>query len=429
MAPSHRLIETHPMPAGGQLWLAYDFARGSGEQDIFQRPLGPAGPGGAGNAFRHDLVRVMFNLPNGFLAYAAYDADGRRVDVVPQALERPEGTGHVQSRSGASCIGCHSAGPFAVRDELRSRLQAAGAKELLEALRPVLREEDELKSLFQAESLRFRNALIRGGVDPDLWIAGLEPVTALMHRYDRDVSLSRVAADFGLPAGEFGARLSSHTGPAHELAMRLRQGLLRRAEVAALFAGLTGEETAGAAAPARDLPAAQRADLVVLSDRTVYKVGDLASFSARASADCRLTLISVNRMGKAIVLFPNEFEQDNLLIAGRELRVPGPKAPYQLRLKERGQETLIGVCTQTAKVADGIQPDYERQRFTILGDWRNFVRAALEEEAAERLNPEKDKDKDKRKKKSRARPSDTAQPPRSGKPEVQTRTAIRYTVE
>lgn len=423
-----RLVETHPLATGGRLWLAYELAGTADDRDIFKRPLGPGGTLGATEPFRHDIVRLMFSLPNGFLAYAVYDAGGKRLDVVPAGLEKLEAVGYAASRSGSSCVACHTSGPFAVKDELRARLQSAGAKDLLQALAGVLRNEDELKTLFDEEVQRFRSAMGRSGSEPELRILGLEPVTALRQSYERNVSLARAAAEFGSQPAEFRATLAAHSGPARELALRLQQGVLRRPELATLLAGLMGEAApSGPLTPAADAAVPGPVDLVLLADRGTYKVGDLATFTARASADCRLTLISVNKAGKGIVLFPNEFEQDNLLTGEREVRVPGPKAPYQLRLKERGSETLIGVCTQSAKVADGIQPDYEKQRFTILGDWRNFIHSALEEEAAERLNPERDKD-NKRKRRTRAR-SEPSEPPRPRTPDVQTRAAIRYTVE
>ena len=46
---------------------------------------------------------------------------------------------------------------------------------------------------------------------------------------------------------------------------------------------------------------------------------------------------------------PNDFEQDNLVSGGRILQVPSEKSPYQLRLKEKGTETLAAMCSNTIR--------------------------------------------------------------------------------
>jgi hypothetical protein len=158
-------------------------------------------------------------------------------------------------------------------------------------------------------------------------------------------------------------------------------------------------------------------DLMIRSDKEAYASGDLVTFFARANADCHLTLIGVDGMGMATVLFPNEFEQNNLLQAGQELRVPGEHASYQFRAKEKGRETLVGVCTVGAKIADGIRQDYERQWFTTLGDWRMFLKRALTGGSPE---PRRGR----RKGRGRAE-AKSAEPVR---PEHHARTAITYEV-
>jgi len=442
----HRVIEMHPLVTGGMLWFAHDFTGTIDQRDVFQHPLGARGTPGVADPFRQDATRMMFNLPNGFLAYAVFDAEGHSIPMVPAGIDRPEVGGFGAGAAGSSCIACHVSGPVAVKDDLRRRLTAAGtpaSKSLLDQLQTVMRSEGELDSVFDDEAYRFRRALIRAGVDPDLRIGGLEPVAALRRYFERAVSVTAAAAEYGLPEARFRTLLARLSGPMRDAAIRLQQGLLPRSEVGALFAALQGVDHAPT--PPREVPpsaaasaghtavAPPRVELQVLTDRTSYKVGELATFRVRASGECRLTLTSVNKAGKAIVLFPNEFEQENAMQPGRELIVPGPNAPYQFRLKDPGIETLVAVCTQYGRIADGIQADYEKQRFTILGDWRNFLHTALEDEAAERANPDKG-DKSENGRRRRNGGASTKKPApnealRSGKPDPQTRTAIQYRVE
>ena len=84
------------------------------------------------------------------------------------------------------------------------------------------------------------------------------------------------------------------------------------------------------------------------------------------------------------MLFPNEFEPDNFLRGGASITIPVQSATYQLRVKEPGTESVAGVCSAQRRRLTGVLPDYERQRFTVLGNWRLFLSTAdsLETEMA-----------------------------------------------
>jgi hypothetical protein len=85
----NRLIERHPgSPAG--LWLVYDFATSTGEQNIFQRPLGPKSATSAPLAFQPDEIRALLELPNGFYAFALFDAGQNAVNSVAGGIEQRE---------------------------------------------------------------------------------------------------------------------------------------------------------------------------------------------------------------------------------------------------------------------------------------------------------------------------------------------------
>jgi hypothetical protein len=160
-------------------------------------------------------------------------------------------------------------------------------------------------------------------------------------------------------------------------------------------------------------------DLFIRSDKDTYTSGDLITFFVRATAECHLTLIIVDTRGIATVLFPNEMEQNNLLPVGQELRVPGQRAPYQFRARDNGRETLVGICTVGAKIADGIRQDYERQRFTTLGNWRLFLKRVLAGESPGSCGGGRRK----------MRRKAEAQPEGRLRPEHHVRTAITYEVQ
>ncbi len=212
-------------------------------------------------------------------------------------------------------------------------------------------------------------------------VAGLDAVTALAAEYLRDVPLERAAAEAGALAAKFDVRLASVKGDTAALAHRLRQGPLPRAEWQALRANLDDAKGLAeqAASPGGPMSGALRVSL--WSEATAFKQGDLLTVNAQATADCYLTIIAVEPNGQATVLFPNDFEQDNRLTAGRAISVPASGAQYLLRLDKPGSQGLVGICHANAKRPEGIGHDFERQRFTSLGDWRAFLATSNEKEA------------------------------------------------
>jgi hypothetical protein len=67
------------------------------------------------------------------------------------------------------------------------------------------------------------------------------------------------------------------------------------------------------------------------------------------------------------------------------LKVPRADAGYRLRLNDKGIERIVALCnTATSGAVDGIRHDFERQRFTELGDYRAFLARALTPQAEPR---------------------------------------------
>jgi hypothetical protein len=164
-------------------------------------------------------------------------------------------------------------------------------------------------------------------------------------------------------------------------------------------------------------------ELVLRTDRETYTVGDTPSYTARASEDCYLTLINVDPDRSAVVLFPNEFQQDNKLKAGEELTLPLPESPYRFRLAKAGSEMLVGTCTASSRPPPGIRHDFERQRFTIVGDWDQH----LADVASGRATAEPPPRTARRGRGKRQQPP-KEEPERQVLPDWQVRTEITYEV-
>ncbi len=128
-----------------------------------------------------------------------------------------------------------------------------------------------------------------------------------------------------------------------------------------------------AAATSASEPFVWPLSLTLSTDRANYTAGDLITVAVVPDAACDLTLISIDSEGFASVLFPNEFEPDNQLNAGAPITIPRLNAAYQLRVKRPGIEALLGICSPPGTRPRGIAADYERYRFTLLGNWADFT--------------------------------------------------------
>ena len=398
----NRLAERHAGAVGG-FWLIYDFATSSNEQDVFARPHGPKATPYSKTPFRPDQVRTIFTLPNGFQAFALFDAAGNRLDRVLAGIEKPftgdqAATNEPGTTVGVQCFACHVDAIQGLKDRFRTyaifepSVMANGVR--VTAL-PYFPSESEMSLLISGDNERYHNALRAAGIDPNLRIGGDEIVTALARRYQRASGFDSALAEIGLPRDAFLSWLSSASGPAAPLARRLQHGALPRADLERLFTFIKGlDEPNANAAPQsgsqsggflRDVQT--EIGLSVWLDTARPAAGELVGIKAEADTDCYLTIISVDEDRKATVLFPNDFEPDNLLAAGKIVSIPNPTAPYQLRFKSGVAETLLARCSTSPEPPMGIEHDFERQRFTLLGNWEVFIRDTLATEAELRADP------------------------------------------
>lgn len=393
----NRLAERHPGARGG-FWLIYDFAASVGDQDLFERPLGPKVSALTRTPFKPDSQRVLFLLPNGFPAYALYDASGARLDRVLPGVDKPiyAGAAEAPETAGTGCFSCHASGVRAVRDDYRGKVASidpgAPGKEAREAALALAASDGEMLLLSNADNDRYRNALVAAGIDPSLTLGGEEIVTGLSRRYEQGTDFEGAATELELDPATFEAALSKATGTTATIARRLQQSRRPRSEIDELFAYLKGaaKPADAAKAPQAQAPVAGGAiALDMWTDKPRPALGDLISVNIESNTDCYLTVTNVDAAGKATVIFPNDFEPDNLVSAGKTFRVPGAEAPYQLRRKEQGRELIVAQCSTSSAPPTGVEHEFSRQRFTILGNWENFVEDALLTEADLRKNPEK----------------------------------------
>lgn len=395
----NRLVERHAA-LHGPMWLTYDFATSSGAQDLLTHPLGPKATPTIKAPFKPDEIRTIFALPNGFLGYGVFDNAGNRVDRVLPGIEK-EYAGTESNAlepvtpAGSKCFSCHVSGIRSAKDDFRPSLTAATAAplppDISERALAMHASDSETALLMSGDNDRYREALDLAKINPDLRVAGEEIVASLARQYRGGSDFKSAVADAGLDRDTFMKTLSVTQGPAAALARRLQQGVLPRSDLDRLFALLSGidkpQAPKGTGGFLRDVKS--EIGLSVWIDKLLPNKGDLVTIRTEADTDCYLTLISIDAEGKATVIFPNDFEKENLIHAGATVRVPGVDAPYQLRFKADGTETLIGRCSTSPNPPTGIEHDYVRQRFTVLGNWENFIEDTLVTEFELRRNPEK----------------------------------------
>ena len=400
----NRLAERH---AGGRgaFWLIYDFATSTGDQDLFEHPLGPKATVTVKTPFRPDQIRAAFALPNGFFAYALFDGAGNRIDRALPGVEKPYAGFEIASvepltKVGANCFSCHASGirskkddfrPFATNTTPSPSPGVLPPKDISDQALAMYSIDSETALLSSGDNDRYHAALTAVKIEPSRTVKGEEIVSALANHYRGGSDLKAAVAEAGVDREAFLKVLAEAKGPTAPLARRMQQGILSRADLDRLFAQLKGinvpEQTQGSGGFLRDTKS--EIGLSVWLDQPRPAANDLVIVNAEADTDCYVTVVSVGADGKATVLFPNDFEPDNLLSAGKTTRIPGPDAPYQLRFKADGTETLLSRCSTSPVPPTGIEHDFERQRFSLLGNWENFIQDTLITEAELRRNPEK----------------------------------------
>lgn len=378
IARGSRLLQRSAF-ANGAFWTTFEYAPTTGRPDVFEAPGGP----GARGAPRPDGSLVMFSLPSGFNAFFMANGDGIRLNEMPHSVLRNDTHPGRRVSVGSRCLSCHAQGPRGATDDMRARVlgDTAVPRDIREKVLALHATDDEGKKLFAEDVGRVNGAVAEAGGVPGATLDGVDPVSALTDRYERDVTLEAMAAELDVTVPSLAALAGKAKGIAGDLIDRLVHGPVPRRHVEAGTASLAAILRSGSVPPLEQVPIAALDSsgddpmprLALKTGPAGFKVGEALTISARASEGCYLTLINVDRNGRGTVVFPNDFEQNNYLDPAKEIRVPADGAPYVFRLREPGRETLVGICQTGTKALNGIKHDFERQRFTELGDYKAFL--------------------------------------------------------
>jgi hypothetical protein len=139
----------------------------------------------------------------------------------------------------------------------------------------------------------------------------------------------------------------------------------------------------GAAAtfPHDDAPQLARAfGLSLRPERAVYKIGETVRVAVSVRRDCHLTLVGVGTSGKAVGLFPNQFQPDGFLRAGQTVIVPSLRAPYEMRAQgPAGVEGLLATCRGGGAMSPA---SFASGGFAAVGDLASVTRDLVPTPAA-----------------------------------------------
>jgi hypothetical protein len=214
-----------------------------------------------------------------------------------------------------------------------------------------------------------------------------ELILQLTRTHLAPVNLPRVAAELGMDPVVLANALEPSASGERHLLRRLIYGTVLRNDLEdawPLLARLLKVTPPERAIPLVPLDAARPPitattpiDLTLYPDLPRYTSGDAIEITVRSNVDCNLTVISIDAGGYGTVIFPNDFVPSNRIGAHLNVTLPGPGARYRFRVKDKGRERFVALCTRVDGLVDGIRHDFERQRFQELGPYAAFLDASL----------------------------------------------------
>lgn len=209
---NNRLIERHEFSDGRRRRFVYkgiNFEGNTGEQNIFQRPLG--GLPGA-RAYQHTDTDYIIENANGLHLYVTYNKPG-------------EYEAEANAETGRKCMTCHSGGLVYTPDQMRSSLQARahqftpGEATVAARLYP---GDEAARGRVERDNDTFVETMRKLGLPPStdpLTTAKFkgDPVNASVFRFNETMTLAQAAAEAGTTPTELFNRIRTSPKLSDEL--------------------------------------------------------------------------------------------------------------------------------------------------------------------------------------------------------------------
>ena len=218
VARNNRVLERHDA-TNGAYWKSYDFSDNTNRQNIFEHPLGPGGA----NGFQHAGGEIIFHLPNGLHGYMLVDATGRRLDKAPGDIVSDPKRPDKLVETGVSCFSCHVKGLLPKDDQVRAHVQknaAAFAAADRAAILALFVPPQRWKTFIEEDNERYARAVALCGAQ----LTEPEVIETATLRYEAVVDLANAAAEAGLSADDFTARLRKSPELTRSLGALLARG-------------------------------------------------------------------------------------------------------------------------------------------------------------------------------------------------------------
>ncbi|MEM7426134.1 MAG: DUF4384 domain-containing protein [Pseudomonadota bacterium] len=379
-----RVLERHRRK-GGVFWQTFEFSGLEDRQDLFKYPLGPGGK----DRFSSIGGTAHFSLPNGFKGWFIHNQAGRRINGVPlrNASEKDWRT-----FNGFYCASCNFS-PLVLTDD-RVRIEVIGNPEFSAAVQDRVRKThprpDYLRFLFERDQLVYAQAMTDVDLEPE--VAGApELIQALADHYQGEgVTLQMAAGEVGLALEDFESKLVAEGPKAFNTARTMAQRGLSRVVFETKFPVLSriaeaGEPIRGKlvgrlighrSTVAKPRPGAKFRTgpfrLSLVSNKSRYKVGDSLKIGVQTNRECALTLIFANRDGSGTVIFPNKFRSHPIVSVGRDMEIPGGPAPFEFKLNDPGEETVIALC-DGSRSRSGLRHNFDKAPFTKIESVRKLL--------------------------------------------------------
>ena len=241
--------------------------------------------------------------------------------------------------------------------------------------------------LMQENDREIAHAILTPVTPPEKIERHAELMLQLARQHLAPVNLPRMAAELGMKPEALAQALAPVASGERHLLRRLIYGTVLRNDIEdswALILRLLKVTPPDRAVPLVPLDAvrppvtaATPIDLMLYPDLPQYKAGDAIEITVRSNVDCILTIISIDTAGFGTVIFPNDLTTNNRIGAHLSVTLPPQGSRYRFRLKEKGRERIVALCTRMEGLVEGIRHDFERQRFQELGPYAAFLDASL----------------------------------------------------
>ncbi|MEY3903833.1 MAG: Serine/threonine-protein kinase pkn1 [Pseudomonadota bacterium] len=200
VSSQNRIIERHTQGNGQPYWISYDFANNEGDENFFEKPLGPVGIGEDNLAFKHDGGEVIYQLPNGMFGYYLADAAGTSIDKGPTQIVQQNGAPEQFVSAivnGQSCMSCHGGGLINREDQVRKFASAEAGRfsaEELAKINDLYVDKSVMKSAIERDNQSYFAALREIGIDP----SSADPVNESYRLYNRRLTRDAVLAELSV---------------------------------------------------------------------------------------------------------------------------------------------------------------------------------------------------------------------------------------